>query len=122
LILVIHSPKSFVMSLLREEMIKWMSRRGYAAATIKTYLYAVQELARYYGRCPSRINATELLTYFDYLRDERCLAQSSINGAYSGIKLLWTQVLDQAWPARRLPRSRRPRRCPKCCRGRKSIA
>jgi site-specific recombinase XerD len=93
-------------------MITWMSRRGYAAATIKTYVYAVQELARYYGRCPSGLEQAELLTYFDYLREERCLAQSSINGAYSGIKLLWTEVLDRSWPARRLPRSRQAKSLP----------
>ena len=100
------------MSPLREEMIKWMSRRGYAAPTIKSYTYAVQELARHYGRCPSQIGTEELLSYFDYLRDERCLAQGTISNAYSGIKLLWTQVLDQAWPAKRLPRSRRAKTLP----------
>lgn len=50
--------------------------------------------------------------YFDYLRTERKLAQGSISGAYSSIKLFWEVILERDWPIRQLPRSRRPKYLP----------
>ncbi|MBK8196566.1 MAG: tyrosine-type recombinase/integrase [Lewinellaceae bacterium] len=40
------------------------------------------------------------------------LSQSQLNSAYSGIKLLFVQVLGREWDSRLLPRSRREKRLP----------
>jgi site-specific recombinase XerD len=112
LIKVINSPNINVMNRFYESFLTWLSRRGYAEATIKSYSLGVKQLSLYYSRCPSKISNAELMAYFDYLREERRLAQGSINGAYTGIKLFWDIILNREWPAKHLPRSRQAKTLP----------
>ena len=55
------------MTLLRNNMIRELELRRKALGTVRSYVKAVEELARYYGRSPDKISREEIRTYFHYL-------------------------------------------------------
>ena len=84
------------MTLLRQQMIAAMSQRGFSDRTHRSYLIAVQELARYHHRSPDRLRKEELQRFFNYLAQERKLSGASCRLYLHGIRFLYTQVLN--WP------------------------
>lgn len=90
----------------------WLERRNYASRTIISYLRQIRALSDYYGRCPTQLSDEQLISYWDYLRVDRGLSQSSLSACYSSCKLLWEKVLKRSWPAVDLPRSRRSKQVP----------
>jgi integrase/recombinase XerD len=100
------------MTPLRKEMIDWMFRRGFSPRTVETYVKAAVKFAQHYGKSPALLTEQDIVAYMDYLCQDRQLSQSSLNGAYSGIKVLWENILDRPWPNRLLPRSRRAKTLP----------
>ena len=100
------------MSPLRLRMLEHMQLKHYSPSTIKNYLAQVSYFARYLGKSPDLGTLEEVAVYLLHLSKERGLSQSQLNSAYSGIKVLFVQVLDRAWDSRLLPRSRREKRLP----------
>lgn len=100
------------MTPLRKEMIDWMFRRGFSPRTVESYVKAAVKFAQYYGKSPALLTEQDIVAYMDYLCQDRKLSQSSLNCAYSGIKVLWENILDRPWPNRLLPRSRRAKTLP----------
>ncbi len=63
------------MSKLRQAMIDAMLVRGFAVRTQRSYLGAVEGLAKYYqNRSPVRLSTEDIQAYFLYLVKERHLA------------------------------------------------
>lgn len=100
------------MTPLRKEMIDWMFRRGFSPRTVESYVKAAVKFAQHYGKSPALLTEQDIVAYMDYLCQDRKLSQSSLNCAYSGIKVLWENILDRPWPNRLLPRSRRAKTLP----------
>lgn len=71
------------MTELRERYFDWLSRRNYSPRTISSYVGHVKRFALHYDRCPSEISDEELIAYWDYLRVDLGMSQSSLNLAYS---------------------------------------
>jgi integrase/recombinase XerD len=57
------------MGILRERIIEEMKLRNFAAATQKSYLYAVATLAKYYKRPPDQLDSEQIRSYLLYLSD-----------------------------------------------------
>lgn len=85
------------MTKLRHQMIEAMRQRGYSVRTHKSYLYAVEQLARYYKRSPAQVSVQELERYFSHLALERGLSGASCRVHLNGIRFLYLQVLK--WSA-----------------------
>jgi len=100
------------MTPLRRRTIEYMTLKDYAASTQSSYLYQLQAFALHYGRCPSQLDCTDVQQYLHHLVKERGLSKSSINAAYSAIKLLFVHVLEKPWNAVVLPRPRRSKILP----------
>lgn len=100
------------MTPLRKRTIDYMVVKGYAEATKRAYLYQIQEFAKYFNTCPSKLGETEVLEYLRHLREDRGLSKSQINCAYSGIKMLFVSVLDKPWHTQLLPRPRKEKKLP----------
>ncbi len=100
------------MTPLRASMIKAMQMRGFSVRTHQSYLAAVTDLARYYGRSPDTLEASDLKRYFEHLVTERELAPSSCRLMFNGIRFLFVRVLN--WPAAELSIAlpKRPQRIP----------
>lgn len=83
------------MTPLRQQMIEAMQQRGFSERTHESYLRAVRELARYYGRSPSQLGSAEIQTFFKHLAVERRLSSSSCRVYLHGIRFLYLNVLHR---------------------------
>ena len=89
------------MTPLRQQMIEAMQQRGFAERTHKSYLGAVNDLARYYRRSPAQLNVDQLQAYFKYLACERELSGASCRLYLNAVRFLYLQVLQ--WPTFEVP-------------------
>lgn len=81
------------MTPLRQQMIEAMQLRGFSPHTHESYLYAVEQLARYYRRHPDRLSPEQLQTFFKYLVLERGLAPASCRVYLNGVRFFYLNVL-----------------------------
>jgi len=95
------------MTPLREKTTDYMLLRGFADATIKSYINHIQHFALYYKSCPSQLNLEHVQLFLIHLVKEKNYTQSSVNGAYSALKILFEKVLNKGWDAKKIPRSKR---------------
>jgi len=94
------------MTPLRQALIDECKIRRYSNRTRDSYLYAVEQLAKYYHQSPETINDEQLEQYFRWLCLERNLAAATIRLQLNGIQFFYKCVLkrtftiDIAWPRR----------------------
>ncbi len=79
---------------LRKRFCDHMVLRGLAENTQKSYLHAVVDLVRYYGRSPDQLSNGEIQDYLVYLIRDRKLAWSSCNTAFSAFRVFYRDVLN----------------------------
>ena len=97
------------MTPLRQALIDECKVRGYSNRTRDSYLYAVEQLAKYYHCSPDILSDEQLELYFRSLSLERELSCATIHLQLNGIHFLYKYVLrktfsiDIVWPKR--PRS-----------------
>lgn len=88
-----------------------MILRGFSERTRKAYLRNVVGLVRYYRRSPDQLTNTEIQACLLYLIQERKLAWSSCNVAFSVFRMFYREVLG--WDETRFsipPRGRQTQR------------
>ena len=100
------------MSALRRRMRADMVLRGLAYRTRKSYVEAVVNFAKFYGRSPERITEPECQSYLLHLLQERKLAHSSCNVVASALQFLYRVTLKHPEAEFNLPRPRVPQRLP----------
>jgi integrase/recombinase XerD len=100
------------MGVLRDQMIRELQLRRYAAATQKAYLEAVVGLTKHFRIAPDQLSARQIQDYLLYLMLERKLHWNSVNSICSGLTFFYTQTLKRADVALALPRRRTPRQLP----------
>lgn len=95
------------MTPLRQSLINECQLRGYSNRTRDTYVYAVEQLAKYYHQSPDSISDAQLEAYFRSLSLERGLSCSTIHVHLNGIHFLYKYVLKRrfdievVWPKKR---------------------
>lgn len=99
------------MSALREQMLADMVLRGMSERTQQSYISAVKQFAKYFGRRPDRITNEEVQQYLLYLLQERKLAHSSCNIVCSALQFLYGVTLKRRAEFE-LPRPKVPQRLP----------
>lgn len=100
------------MTPLRKQMLDYMTLKGYSERTKQTYIDKVRDYALHYNTCPSKLEESDIINYLNYLRLERGLSKSSINAAYSGLKIVYVNILDRSWNTVRLPRMKTDKHLP----------
>ena len=96
------------MGKLQDKMIRDMQLRRFSASTHRSYLRAVRDLAKYYGRSPDKITCDEVHDYLIYVMTERRLNWSTVNGICSGLTFFYTVTLAQKGSSFSIP----PRKTP----------
>lgn len=81
------------MSQLRQQMIRELQLQRMSANTVKAYTAAVEQLARYFNRCPTTISQDDVRDYLRYLIVDRKLADSTVNLRLAGIRFLYRRVI-----------------------------
>lgn len=100
------------MSPLRKKMIKDMKLRRFSQDTQKLYVYAVEDLAKFYNRSPDRISQQEVWEYLLHLQEERKLKWSSCNSMAAGINFFYKNTLRYPNTKFKIPKKKQTRKLP----------
>jgi site-specific recombinase XerD len=63
---------------LRQMMLDELQRRNYSANTVRTYIHAIEDFARYFGRSPYRLGPEHIRRYQVHLFRERKLSAGTV--------------------------------------------
>ena len=105
------------MGMLRDQMIRELQLRRYAATTQKTYLEAVVGLTKHYRIAPDQLSARQVQDYLLYCMLERKLHWNSVNTICSGLTFFYSHTLKRPDVALAFPRRRTPRQLPEILSG-----
>ena len=100
------------MTELRRRMLEDLQLAGFAPRTQKSYVDAVQRLARHYNRSPALLAEDEVRRFFLHLINERKSARSTITIYLCGIKFFYETTLKRTWNIFGLVRPRRVKKLP----------
>lgn len=100
------------MTPLRKRTLDYMTIKGYAEATKTAYIYNLQQFALYFNRCPSELEEAHVIEYLRHLAIDKKRSKSSLNAAYSAIKILFVNILDKPWNTLHVPRPPRSKTLP----------
>ncbi|MEA1927970.1 MAG: site-specific integrase [Candidatus Auribacterota bacterium] len=97
---------------LRTLMLNQMTLRYLAERTKTSYLKAVTGLAEFYMQSPDTLTEDQVQRYLLYMIEERKLAWSTCNVAFSAFRFLYTAVLKRPDGAFSLPPRRKQKKLP----------
>ena len=100
------------MTQLRKRMLEELQRRNYSPNTIRAYLRAVEEFARYFGKSPDKLGQEHLKQYQLYLLQDRELTVGTIVGRIAALRFFFVKVLRRAYRQIDLIYPKRPERLP----------
>ena len=100
------------MTPLRQRMLEDLQIRHYSPITIRVYLHAVAEFARYFGTSPDRLRAEHIRQYQLFLIKEKKASQSTLVQTVCALRFLYTHTLDRKVAIERIPFPRREKKLP----------
>src|ERR1035438_8240176 len=96
---------------LRKLMLEELERRNYSRATIRAYLGAVEDFARYFHRRPDQLGPDHIREYQAYLR-ERKLTANSVTQRLGALRFFYIKTLKQSWSVDLTPYPKKVLRLP----------
>jgi len=100
------------MTPLRQKMINDMKLRRFSADTQKVYIYAVEDLSKYYNRSPDKISEEEVYEYLLHLQERKKLKWSSCNCMAAGLNFFYKSTLKYENTKFKIPRRKNTRKLP----------
>src|SRR6185436_14738651 len=85
------------MTPLRKRMLEELQRRNYSPNTIRPYLYAVEDFARYFGKSPDKLSQEHLRQYQLHLLNDCKLTVKTIAGRISALRFFFVKVLRRSY-------------------------
>ena len=100
------------MTPLRQRMLEDLQIRHYSPTTIRLYLYAVSEFAKYFGKPPDQLGAEHIRRYQLFLTKEKKVSPSTYVQVVCALRFLYTHTLQRKVAIERIPFPRRERKLP----------
>jgi integrase/recombinase XerD len=97
---------------LRQRMLDELQRRNYSQSTVRSYIYAVEDFAKYFHRSPERLGPEHIRKYQAYLFRERKLSSGTIEGRTAALRFLFVKTLRRPYLPDHIPFPKRQRRLP----------
>lgn len=83
------------MTKLREAVLLHMRLRGFSPRTHESYIYALEQLAKFYWLPLETITCAQVQAFLDHLITIRKLAWATVNVYFSAYRLLYEQILNR---------------------------
>ena len=100
------------MTHLRQLMLDELERRNYSPNTVRSYLHAVEEFARHFGRSPEQLGPDQVREYQVHLFRDRKLSARTIAGQTAALRFLFVKTLRRPYLPDALPFPKHSRRLP----------
>ena len=100
------------MTRLRQMMLEELERRNYSEGTIRCYLRAVADFARYFHRSPDQLRPEHVRQYQAYLFRERKLQATSVTQRLAALRFFFLKTLKKRWGMEETPYPKKVRRLP----------
>jgi len=97
---------------LRQMMLDELQRRNYAQNTIRAYIHAVEDFAKYFHRSPDRLGLQHIREYQVHLFRDRKLSPGTIEGRAAALRFLFVKTLRRRYLPDHIPFPKRQRRLP----------
>jgi site-specific recombinase XerD len=93
-------------------MLEELQRRNYAQNTVRSYIKAVEDFARYFGKPPERLGPEHIRQYQVHLFRDRRLAASTVAGRAAALRFLFVKTLHRPYLPDQIPFPKLARRLP----------
>src|SRR5450631_1308956 len=93
-------------------MLEELQRRNFSQSTVRSYIHAVEDFARYFHRSPERLGLEHIRQYQAYLFRERKLSPGTIEGRTAALRFLFVKTLRRPYLPDHIPFPKRQRRLP----------
>ena len=97
---------------LRKLMLEELERRNYSQETVRAYVAAVEDFARYFRRRPDRLGPDHIRQYQAYLFRERKLTANSVTQRLGALRFFYIKTLKQSWSVELTPYPKKVLRLP----------
>jgi integrase/recombinase XerD len=97
---------------LRQLMLDELERRKYSPNTVRSYLHAVEEFARYFRRSPEQLGPDHVREYQVHLFRDRKLSARTVAGQTAALRFLFVKTLRRPYLPDALPFPKLSRRLP----------
>jgi site-specific recombinase XerD len=84
-------------------MLEELQRRNYSPGTIRCYLRAVADFARYFHRSPDQLRPQHIREYQAYLFRERNLDASTVTQKLAALRFFFIKTLRKPWSVAETP-------------------
>ena len=89
------------MTRLRQRMLDELQRRNYSSNTVRSYMHAVEEFAKYFRRSPDQLGPDHIREYQVHLFRDCKLSPRTIEGQTAALRFLFVKTLgDPICPTR----------------------
>ena len=100
------------MTHLRKLMLDELQRRNYSQNTVRSYIHAVEDFAKYFRRSPDRLGPNHIREYQVHLFRDCKLSAGTIEGRTAALRFLFVKTLRRPYLPDHIPFPKRQRRMP----------
>ena len=93
-------------------MLDELQRRNYAQNTVRAYIHAVEDFAKYFHRSPDRLGSDHIREYQVHLFRDCKLSAGTIEGRTAALRFLFVKTLRRPYLPDHIPFPKRQRRLP----------
>jgi site-specific recombinase XerD len=93
-------------------MLDELQRRNYAQNTVRAYIHAVEDFAKYFRRSPNRLGPEHIREYQVHLFRDCKLSPGTIEGRTAALRFLFVKTLRRRYLPDHIPFPKRQRRMP----------
>src|SRR5271163_4532757 len=95
--------RRFPVTHLRQRMLDELQRRNYSPNTVRSYMHAVEEFARYFRRSPDQLGPDHIREYQVHLFRDCKLSPRTIEGQTAALRFLFVKTLGRSYLPDQIP-------------------